>query len=238
MVTVWHHRAEGWNGAMDPARPQADIRSLRRTQRETPMAAYDYLTLTLTRGLAARSQFLERLAALAEGGKAVGLFTAQLGWEAAQVALLAERGADQAERPAALEALSRVPEVVRCEFHELAPTLRPAPGAALRPGGIYVHRWFEVDRSAFNEFIALSAEAWPDFESRFDAQIFGLFELTSGEAGASRHLLLITRYASHGVWEDSRDPSTAAMQTFARRAALTLSTRAASTLLVTPPALA
>jgi hypothetical protein len=50
--------------------------------------------------------------------------------------------------------------------------------------------------------------------------------------------LLVTRYASHGVWEDSRDPSTTAMQTFARRAMLTLSTRAASTLLVTPPPLA
>jgi hypothetical protein len=112
------------------------------------------------------------------------------------------------------------------------------PGAVLKPGGIYVHRWFEVDSSSLNEFIALSAEAWPDFEGRFDAQIFGLLELTSprpGDAPGRRHLLLITRYASHGVWEDSRDPSTAAMQTFARRAMLTLSTRAASTLLVTPP---
>ncbi len=104
-----------------------------------------------------------------------------------------------------------------------------------------MHRWFEVDSSAFDEFIALSAEAWPDFESRFDAQIFGLFDLTSPRAGDTpghRHLLLITRYASHGIWEDSRDPSTAAMRTFARRSVLTLSTRAASTLLVLPPAAA
>jgi hypothetical protein len=201
------------------------------------MAAYDYLTLTLKRGAAARAEFIKRLGAagLTDGGKAVGLFTPQLGWEASQAALLVERGGD----PAALQALTRAPEVLSCETHELAATIRPAPGAVLKRGGIYVHRWFEVDSSTFDEFIALSAEAWPDFESRFDAQIFGLFELTSprpGDAPGHRHLLLVTRYASHGVWEDSRDPSTAAMQTFARRALLTLSTRAASTLLVTPPA--
>jgi hypothetical protein len=202
------------------------------------MAAYDYLTLTLKRGPVARAEFVKRLGAagLAEDGKAVGLFTPQLGWEASHAALLVER-----VDPAALRALSHAPEVLSCEVHELAPTIRPAPGAALEPGGIYVHRWFEVDGSSFNEFIALSAEAWPDFESRFDARIFGLFDLKSarpGDAPGHRHLLLVTRYASHGVWEASRDPSTTAMQTFARRAMLTLSTRAASTLLVTPPALA
>ena len=202
------------------------------------MAAYDYLTLTLKRGAAARAEFVKRLGAagLAAGGKAVGLFTPQLGWEAAHAALLVEGG-----DPGALRALSEAPEVVSCAFHQLAPTIRPTTGAVLEPGGIYVHRWFEVDSSSFNEFIALSAEAWPDFESRFDARIFGLFDLTSarpGDTPGHRHLLLVTRYASHGVWEDSRDPSTAAMQTFAGRAMLTLSTRAASTLLVTPPALA
>jgi hypothetical protein len=200
------------------------------------MAVYDYLTLTLTRGPAARAAFVKRVSAagLTAGGKAVGLFVPQLGWEAAQAALLVERG-DRA----ALEATSAAPEVTSCEFHELAPTIRPTAGAALKPGGIYVHRWFEVDSSAFNEFIALSAEAWPDFEARFDADIFGLFELTSarlGDAAGHKHLLLLTRYGSHGVWEDSRDPSTAAMQTFARRAMLTLSTRAASTLLIIPEA--
>jgi hypothetical protein len=202
------------------------------------MAAYDYLTLTLARGPAARAQFVKAMSAsgLTAGGKAVGLFTPQLGWEAAQAALLVERG-DQAGAAEALKPLSRASEVKACAFHELIPTIRPGPGAALTAGGIYVHRWFEVETAAFDEFIALSAEAWPDFESRFDAKIFGLFDLTSGRAGdppGRRHLLLITRYASHGVWEDSRDPSTVAMQTFARRATLTLSTTGASTLLTLP----
>ncbi len=200
------------------------------------MADYDYLTLTLKRGPAARAEFVKRLGAsgLAQGGRVVGLFTPQLGWEASHAALLVERGGDAAT----LEALASSPEVISHEVHRLAPTIRPTPGAVLKPGGIHVHRWFEVDSSTFDEFIALSAQAWPDFEGRFDAQIFGLFDLTSprpGDPPGRRHLLLVTRYASHGVWEDSRDPSTAAMQTFARRATLTLTTRAASTLLVLPP---
>ena len=200
------------------------------------MAIFDYLTLTLARGPAARAAFVKRLGAagLGGGGKAAGLFVPQLGWEAAQAALLVERG-----DPAALKAVSSAPEVVSCEFHELAPTIRPTVNAVLKPGGIYVHRWFEVDSSSLNEFVALSGEAWPDFEGRFDTNIFGLFELMStrpGDTSGHKHLLLLTRYASHGVWEDSRDPSTAAMQTFARRAMLTLSTRAASTLLIIPEA--
>lgn len=202
------------------------------------MATYDYLTLTLARGPAARAAFVKAMSAsgLVAGGKVVGLFTPQLGWEAAQAALLVERG-DQTGPSAALEALSRAPQVKSRAFHQLAPTIRPEPGMALKPGGVHVHRWFEVESASFDEFVALSAEAWPDFEARFDAQIFGLFDLTSGRVGdppGRRHLLLITRYASHGVWEDSRDPTTAAMQTFARRAMLTLSTTGASTLLTLP----
>ena len=80
--------------------------------------------------------------------------------------------------------------------------------------------------------MALSGEGWQDFERRFDAQVFGLFEVVEPRPEPTvTELLLLTRYGSHGIWEDSRDPSTAAMQTFARRAALTLRTRAASSLL-------
>jgi hypothetical protein len=69
----------------------------------------------------------------------------------------------------------------------------------------------------------------------FDARIFGLLK---AEPSAEDHaagvvrLLLLTRYASHGVWEESRDPTTEAMQIFARRQQLTRRTWAASTRLV------
>jgi hypothetical protein len=194
---------------------------------------HEYFMFRLARGPAARARFIDAVAEAkaAAGDRVLALFTAQLGWEGAQVALLAERGDDDA----ALADLTRLPEVLTREAHDLKPTIRPTEGAILQPGGIYVHRWFEVEATSFDEFVGLSAEAWPDFEERFDARIFGLFEVTSvkpGDNPANRRLLLITRYADHGVWEASRDPTTAAMQTFAKRAALTLSTRAASSLLV------
>ena len=52
------------------------------------------------------------------------------------------------------------------------------------------------------------------------------------DADGVTRLLLITRYGDHGVWEKSRDPSTAAMAAFARRQLLTRDSWAASTLFV------
>lgn len=200
------------------------------------MADFDYVMLTLARGAPTRRAFVERVqeAGLAAAGRRAGLFVPQLGWEASEAALLAERGGRE---ESALDALADAPEVNESVRHTLKPTIRPTDDATLAPGGIYVHRWFEVEPTSVSEFIDLSAQAWPGFEGQFDARIFGLFELTSewqGTRPASRHLLLITRYGSHAVWEASRDPTTEAMQTFARRAQLTLSTRAASSLLVAP----
>jgi hypothetical protein len=200
------------------------------------MADFDYAMLTLERGTPARRAFANRVreAGPSAHGRRAGLFVAQLGWEAADAALLVERGGGGDE---AFRALLAAPEVITSIGHVLRPSVRPLPDAALAPGGIYVHRWFEVNRSSRAEFIDLSTQAWPGFEAQFDARIFGLFELTSAWEGSpadSRHLLLVTRYASHGVWEESRDPTTEAMQTFARRAQLTLSTRAASSLLIAP----
>ena len=43
--------------------------------------------------------------------------------------------------------------------------------------------------------------------------------------------LLLTRYRDHGVWEASRDPTSDAMQIFARRQAITRWTKGCSTLL-------
>ena len=86
-----------------------------------------------------------------------------------------------------------------------------------------------------NEFLALSQQGWGDFEARFDTKIFGLFTVertTSDISLGGQRLLLITRYKDHGVWEASRDPSTAAMDAFRRRSAITRETWNASTLLI------
>ena len=92
-----------------------------------------------------------------------------------------------------------------------------------------------VEAGSVDEFVSISAEAWRDFEARFDASIYGLFIADGSDADLSegvRRLLLLTRYRDHGVWEESRDPSTTAMGLFRRRGALTRNSWGASTLLL------
>lgn len=196
---------------------------------------YSYILMNLARGAAPRQAFAKRLAARRElftdlGGEILGFFTAQLGWEAAEAALLI-RWQNQPD-VAATEALMTCPEVLGHVRQRLVATLRPEPAATIPEGGIFVHRWFEIDGGDVDEFLKLSGEGWQDFEPRFDARVFGLFREEAALPDGRRRLLLITRYGDHGVWEESRDPSTAAMQTFGRRQALTKRTVAASTLLV------
>lgn len=158
----------------------------------------------------------------AAGGEPLGLFSSQLGWAASELALLVrwgDRGRADLSSLGAVEAMRR---------EALTPTIRPAAGDGLRPGGIHVLRWFHVLPASADEFVKLSGEGWADFETRFDAKVFGLFR--ARDAAGSARFLLITRYGDHGEWERSRDPSTAAMQTFMRRQQLTVWTQAASTL--------
>ena len=203
-------------------------------------ATYDYLFLELQRGPAARKAFADHLTALREelaaaGGEVLGMFTTQIGWEASQVAVLLRWAGIRDD--AARMRLVTAPQVIRSSTESLRPTLRPGDGAALLPGGIYVHRWFETAISDLEEFQRLSGEGWKDFEPRFEANVFGLFladtSASDRELGA-RRLLLVTRYGDHGIWEASRDPTSAAMQIFQRRAMITRRTFAASTLLTIP----
>jgi hypothetical protein len=186
-------------------------------------------------GPAARLALVQRLAGWSGGDRLLGLFAAQLGWAASEAAVLIEDD-EGAERDAAAF-LAQSPGVTILHRRLMRSTLRPDnAGARLPAGGVWVHRTFEVRTEDLESFVALSGEAWPDFERRFDARVFGLFEVTEPRPGVEvTELLLLTRYGAHSVWEDSRDPTTEAMQTFARRAALTLRTRAASTMLSWSP---
>jgi hypothetical protein len=206
-------------------------------------ASYDYLFLDLddakpgtTPTRAYADHVRSRVAALqAAGGQVVGYFTPQLGWVGRQAALLVRWGGAAKTRDRELVALMRDPTVRSGQRAELTPTERPTATDRPAPGGIYVHRWFVVEAKSVPEFVALSVEGWRDFEVRFDTRIFGLFtaerSLADRQSGVTR-LLLITRYGSHGVWEASRDPSTAAMAAFGKRQALTRDSWAASTLFV------
>ena len=83
----------------------------------------------------------------------------------------------------------------------LTPTVRPTDESPPRPRGVVALRWFEVETKDWEEFLDLSANAWPAFESAHDANILGLFRAPDTDVARA---LLATRYASLAEWERSR----------------------------------
>lgn len=172
---------------------------------------YDYFQVTLGRDRTAQRSLAAHLHGQAS---TVAVFAPMLGFASDQALVLARAGAD----------LSGAQGVVSAEAHRLTPTLRPTADVEPEPKGVYVHNWFTIDGGAVDEFVKLSDEAWPDFEGRFETTIYGLFlsaETDADRSAGQRRLLLMTNYRDLGEWQVSRDPTSAAMQVFARRRELT-----------------
>lgn len=201
-------------------------------------AHYDYLTFTLERGRPAWSAFVTHMrdvtapALAAADGEILGVFQGQLGFSSNEAIMLLRSKSTIRDR---LRELDSAPGVVMMHPELLTPTVRPSDATALKKGGIYVHRWFVVDADSAADFISLSNRAWENFEGSYQTEIFGLFtaERTARDVqeGAGR-LLLLTYYASHGVWEASRDQTRDPNGLFVQRHALTRSTIGRSSILV------
>ncbi|HJW40623.1 MAG TPA: hypothetical protein VJ476_05255 [Rhizomicrobium sp.] len=200
-------------------------------------AAYNYLTCTLGRGRKAwadfaghvRSSLVSEVATA--GGEVVGLFQGQLGFASNEAVVLLRRP----ERSRHAPMLVAGPKAIAVQMEALTPTVRPADTKKLKSGGIYVHRWFTVDAEKVADFIDLSNRAWQNFEGSYDTEIFGLFTAEAGEQDVrneERRLLLLTWYASHGVWETSRDQTRDPAGLFVKRHELTRSTIGRSSLAV------
>ena len=177
---------------------------------------YNYYELRVGRERHAQKALADQV--YASGGDGVlGVFAPVLGFASNEALVLTDERASP-------DAVLKGSGVAAAEWRRMSPTLRPHQAARPEAGGIYVHNWFTIDAPALDEFVQLSGAAWEDFEARFDAKIYGLFavEPQAGEvAGGARRLLLITRYRDLGEWQASRDPTTEAMQIFARRRELT-----------------
>lgn len=205
---------------------------------ETRMYDYLFLDLDAPAGTPPARPYAEHVHAAGldkVGGTALGLFTPQIGWRSRQAALLVGWNPGASGREAAMTALAKAPGVIKAERHRLAATARPSATDKPKAGGIYVHRWFVIATSSLPEFVELSTTGWRDFEARFDTNIFGLFtaeQTAADKAAGQTRLLLLTRYATHGVWEDSRNPTTEAMAAFGRRQLITRDTWNDSTLLL------
>ena len=132
----------------------------------------------------------------ARGGIVVGVFAGAggIGWWDDEATVLvgwpdappAHRGADDAG-----------------DAIEMHATARPGAVRPLEPGGVFAHRWFEIDGSTWDEFLELSTGAWPAFETAYGATIEGFFRTEAAPGGTDR-VLLITRYPSYAAWEQSR----------------------------------
>jgi hypothetical protein len=85
----------------------------------------------------------------------------------------------------------------------LRATARPSGISPLGAGGLFAHRWFELASSDWDEFLALSSEAWPAFEREYGATIEGFFR-SDDVAEPDARVLLVTRYPSLTAWEQSR----------------------------------
>jgi len=169
---------------------------------------YEYLTATVD-----RSRIVEvrewaagaaRAAADQAGARLWGAWLGALGigwYDDELVAVVVRPTSSPAVGAAVLAGVPGGTEAV--ESVDLVPTARPeggAPPPPLAPGGVFAHRWFDVAPEHVEEIVALSAEAWPVFEAAYETTIHGLFRAV---APAGR-LLLVTRYASVGEWENSR----------------------------------
>jgi hypothetical protein len=201
------------------------------------MTSYEYLTLELVRGRAAWAALATHTRekaskAIAEaGGELFGLFSPQLGFASNEASVLSRW-------PSGIRNVSGVfdlPEVAGRTCETLTPTVRPKEGQRLRTGGIYVHRWFTIDKERAADFIDLSNRAWGNFEGSYDTEIFGLFTAEPNEDDRrtfAQRLLLLTWYRDHGVWEASREQARDAKSLFAQRHLLTRSTIGRSSVLI------
>jgi hypothetical protein len=203
----------------------------------TMSTTYEYLTLELARGRAAWTALASHLRDKAKpsiadtGGELLGLFSPQLGFASNEATVLVRWHSGVRDVPGAFA----MPEVVSHRRETLTPTVRPKDDQKVRTSGIYVHRWFTIDRERTADFIELSNRAWGNFEGSYDTEIFGLFTAAptrEDQQTAAQRLLLLTWYRDHGVWETSREQAKDAKSLFAQRHLLTRSTIGRSSLLL------
>ncbi len=137
------------------------------------------------------------------GGSIFGFWRGQIGLAADQgVIVSAWPGAREAAEHGSV-VVEGMTQLVESSAERLVATVRPTEPEPPTERGIYAHRWFELQESSWPEFLELSEGAWPGFESSFDTRVIGFWRSLDVEAPRAR-VLLMTRYASLAVWEESR----------------------------------
>lgn len=142
-------------------------------------------------------------------GALYGIWRSQIGRPRDELAVITVWPDEAAAGEAETLLLQGQPAVRACESERMTPTLRPSDPAPPRRQGNYAFRWFETPAGHWQEFLDLCAGAWPGFEAAYDSQVVGLWRSLedTGNRGAVRRSLLMTRRPDLAMWERSKIPA-------------------------------
>ncbi len=139
------------------------------------------------------------------GGTLYGVWRSQIGRPRDELTVMTVWSNHMIAAEAHRVFLVGVQSVRDCKSELMKPTVRPHVPEPPRRQGNYAFRWFRVPAENWQEFLDLCVAAWPGFESAYDSQVIGLWELLKAD-DAMRHSLLLTRRPSLEMWERSKIP--------------------------------
>jgi hypothetical protein len=180
-----------------------------------------------------------RRAIEAAGGNLYGIWRSQIGRPRDELTAVTVWSDGAPANDLVTAALHGVAGVRHHEMQTMTPTLRPTTPTPPTRQGNFAFRWFETPAQHFDEFLALSAKGWPDFESSYDSQVIGLWRLADESTADCDNVtsLLLTRRPDLAMWERSKIPQgekeIAMRETFNRRYDLCDSTVVYTTTLLT-----
>ena len=161
------------------------------------------------------------------GGLVFGVFTAQIGLPRDQMIMMNVWPDAASVRAPTLPAGVTIAEQALWDA-----TIRPAEGAVIAVGpGIVTHRKFTVRDEDVAEFLALSGDAWDNFEETQAARPIGMWRSRTPAGPDLADMRLVTWYSDLAAWDASRfwtakpNPATAAAHArFKARGEITIDT--------------
>jgi hypothetical protein len=141
----------------------------------------------------------------AAGGILYGVWRSQIGRPRDELTVITVWSDGKQVTTASQTLLAGVGAIRDCQSQPMRPTIRPqAPEPPHRQGN-YAFRWFQLLPEHWQEFLDLCVAAWPGFESAYDSQVIGLWQLQETD-DAMRRSLLLTRRPNLAMWERSKIP--------------------------------